>query len=62
MLALKIILLVILALDQFFFWSSFERESRIYVNDRFMRLLLRGSLWANVVLVTFVCWIVFVLL
>lgn len=61
MIPLKIIMLTILALDQLFFWSSFARESKLYASDDFMRSLLGVSIWANALLVTFVCYLVFIL-
>jgi hypothetical protein len=57
MIALKIVLLVILATDQFFFWSDYDEKAKVYVQDDSVRLLLRASIWVNAVLVTFVCYL-----
>jgi hypothetical protein len=57
MIALKIILLVILATDQLFFWSDYAEKAKVYVQDDSVRLLLRASIWVNAVLVTFVCYL-----
>lgn len=57
MIALKIVLLVILATDQFFFWSDYAEKAKVYVQDDSVRLLLRASIWVNAVLVTFVCYL-----
>jgi hypothetical protein len=57
MIALKIVLLLILAADQFFFWSGYVRKAKLYVQDDSLRLLLRASIWVNAPLVTFVCYL-----
>ena len=56
MIALKIVLLVILATDQFFL-SDYAEKAKVYVQDDSVRLLLRASIWVNAVLVTFVCYL-----
>jgi hypothetical protein len=57
MIALKIVLLLILATDQFFFWRGYAKKAKVYVQDDSVRLLLRASIWVNAVLVTFVCYL-----
>jgi hypothetical protein len=61
MIALKIVLLLILATDQFFFWKGYVRKAKLYVQDDSVRLLLRASIWVNAPLVTFVCYLTFML-
>lgn len=55
------LLKIIIALDQVFFWPSFARESKLYSGGGFMRSLLEVSIWTNVLLVTFVCYLVFIM-